>query len=81
MKATKVDGIYDADPVTHPEAKKFDTITYKEVLAGTSRSWTPLPRRSAMTTRCRSWSLTWDPWRLQERCVASRWHHRHRGGA
>ena len=33
MKATKVDGIYDADPVTHPEATKFDTITYKEVLA------------------------------------------------
>ena len=33
MKATKVDGIYDADPVTHPEATKFDTITYKGVLA------------------------------------------------
>ena len=33
MKATKVDGIYDADPVSHPDAKKFDTITYKDVLA------------------------------------------------
>jgi uridylate kinase len=33
MKATKVDGIYDADPVTHPEATKFDTITYREVLS------------------------------------------------
>lgn len=33
MKATKVDGIYDMDPVTHPEAKRFDTITYREVLA------------------------------------------------
>ncbi|MDO4538662.1 MAG: UMP kinase [Coriobacteriales bacterium] len=33
MKATKVNGIYDADPVTHPEAKKFDTITYAEVLS------------------------------------------------
>jgi uridylate kinase len=32
MKATKVNGIYDADPVTHPDAKKFDTITYAEVL-------------------------------------------------
>lgn len=32
MKATKVQGIYDADPVTHPEATKFDTITYAEVL-------------------------------------------------
>ena len=25
MKATKVDGIYDMDPVTHPEATKFDS--------------------------------------------------------
>jgi uridylate kinase len=33
MKATKVQGIYDADPVTHPEATKFDTITYDEVLS------------------------------------------------
>lgn len=32
MKATKVSGIYDADPVTHPDAKKFDTITYMDVL-------------------------------------------------
>lgn len=32
MKATKVDGIYDMDPVTHPEARKFDTISYSEVL-------------------------------------------------
>lgn len=33
MKATKVSGIYDADPVTHPEAVKFETITYAEVLS------------------------------------------------
>ena len=32
MKATKVDGIYDMDPVNHPEAQKFDTISYSEVL-------------------------------------------------
>lgn len=32
MKATKVDGIYDKDPVTNPDAKKFDTISYSEVL-------------------------------------------------
>jgi uridylate kinase len=32
MKATKVDGVYSADPVKFPEAKKFDTITYMEVL-------------------------------------------------
>lgn len=32
MKATNVDGIYDADPRTNPEARRFDTITYREVL-------------------------------------------------
>ena len=32
MKATKVDGVYDADPVTHPDAVKFDELTYIEVL-------------------------------------------------
>ena len=33
MKATKVDGIYDADPVTNPDAKRFETISYLEVLS------------------------------------------------
>ena len=32
MKATKVDGIYDKDPVTNSDAKKFDEISYIEVL-------------------------------------------------
>ncbi|MFV0416422.1 MAG: UMP kinase [Chthoniobacterales bacterium] len=32
LKATKVDGIYDADPVKNPDAKKFDQITYAEAL-------------------------------------------------
>ena len=32
MKATKVDGIYDADPKTHPDAVKFEELTYIEVL-------------------------------------------------
>jgi uridylate kinase len=32
LKATKVDGIYDADPVDNPKAKKFDVLTYLEVL-------------------------------------------------
>jgi uridylate kinase len=32
FKATKVDGIYDADPLKHPDAKKFDRITYAEAL-------------------------------------------------
>jgi uridylate kinase len=32
LKATKVDGIYDADPLKHPKARKFDELTYLEVL-------------------------------------------------
>ena len=32
MKATKVDGIYDSDPVKNPDAKKYDTISYLEVI-------------------------------------------------
>lgn len=32
MKATKVDGIYDKDPVKHADAVKFDKITYIDVL-------------------------------------------------
>jgi uridylate kinase len=32
MKATKVDGIYDADPVVNAEAKKMDTVSYLDVL-------------------------------------------------
>lgn len=32
MKATNVDGIYEADPRTHPEAKRFDLITYRDML-------------------------------------------------
>ena len=32
LKATKVDGVYDADPRTNPDAKKFDHITYPEAL-------------------------------------------------
>ncbi|MCW2539056.1 MAG: hypothetical protein JWN95_781 [Frankiales bacterium] len=32
MGKNGVDGVYDADPRLHPEAVKFDTITYDEVL-------------------------------------------------
>ena len=32
LKATKVDGVYDADPVANPAAVKFETISYQEVL-------------------------------------------------
>ena len=32
MKATKVDGVYSADPVKDPSAVKFDRLTYLDVL-------------------------------------------------
>ena len=33
MKANKVDGIYDCDPVKNPDAKRYDRISYIDVLA------------------------------------------------
>lgn len=32
LKATKVDGVYDSDPVNNPDAVKYDHLTYDEVL-------------------------------------------------
>jgi len=32
LKATKVDGIYTADPVTHPDAKRYEKLTFDEAL-------------------------------------------------
>jgi len=32
LKATRVDGIYDADPHENPQAKRFDEVSYIEVL-------------------------------------------------
>ena len=32
LKATKVDGVYDADPLRDPKARRFDRLDYHEVL-------------------------------------------------
>ena len=32
IKGTKVDGVYSADPELDPDAKKFDALTFKEVI-------------------------------------------------
>ncbi len=32
LKATKVDGVYSADPVTNPNAVKYDELSYDEVI-------------------------------------------------
>ena len=33
LKATMVDGVYDSDPKKNPEAKKYDTLSYMDVLS------------------------------------------------
>lgn len=32
LKATKVDGVYDSDPMKNPDAKRYQTLTFDEVL-------------------------------------------------
>ena len=32
FKSTQVDGVYDSDPKTNPKAKKYDTISFDEVI-------------------------------------------------
>jgi uridylate kinase len=32
IKATKVDGVYDSDPRSNPNAKRYETLTYLEAL-------------------------------------------------
>ena len=34
LKGTKVDGVYDADPVTHPQAIRHDRLSFAQVLNG-----------------------------------------------
>ena len=34
FKATKVDGVYDSDPAINPNANKFNTISYGQILSG-----------------------------------------------
>lgn len=37
LKGTKVDGVYDSDPITNENARRFATLTYDEVLKGRYR--------------------------------------------
>ena len=32
LKATKVDGVYDADPMTDPDARRYDQLDYADLL-------------------------------------------------
>lgn len=33
LKATKVDGIYDSDPMKNPDAKRYDTLSFDEAVS------------------------------------------------
>lgn len=33
LSAKNVDGVYDMDPALHPEAKRYDTLTYSQIIA------------------------------------------------
>ena len=33
LKATKVDGVYSSDPITNPDASRYDQLSYMDVLA------------------------------------------------
>ncbi|MDX1508116.1 MAG: UMP kinase, partial [Woeseiaceae bacterium] len=33
LKATKVNGVYDDDPVNNPDAKRYKTVSYDQVIA------------------------------------------------
>ena len=37
LKGTSVDGVYDSDPKSNPDAKRFDTVSYGKVLADNLR--------------------------------------------
>ncbi len=32
LKATKVDGVYDSDPAKNPDAKRYEQLTYRQVI-------------------------------------------------
>jgi uridylate kinase len=56
LKATKVDGIYEADPMIDKKARKFEELTYFDVLK--KQSWTPRPFPCAWITGSPSSSST-----------------------
>jgi uridylate kinase len=37
LKGTKVDGIYDKDPMKYPDAKKYETLEHREILSQSLR--------------------------------------------
>jgi len=58
LKATRVDGVYDADPEKIPDAKFFAAISYREVLNQNLKVMDRRRYRCAWTTGCPSWCST-----------------------
>ena len=58
LKGTKVDGIYDADPMIHPTASRFDRISYLQVLEQGLKVMDATAISCAWTIDCRSSSST-----------------------
>ena len=54
LKGTKVDGIYDADPMIHPTASRFDRISYLQVLEQGLKVMDATAISLCMDNRCRS---------------------------
>src|SRR6266480_2594555 len=55
-KATRVDGVYDKDPLSFPKAAKFDEISYLEVLSRALGVMAATSIACAGITSCRFWS-------------------------
>jgi uridylate kinase len=51
LKATKVEGVYDKDPVTYPDAKFYPTITYMEAIQAKLRVMDTTAMSLAMENR------------------------------
>jgi len=58
MKATKVDGIYDKDPKKHPDAVKYDQITFIDALRQRLNVMDSTAFSLCSTTTCPSSSST-----------------------
>ena len=54
LKATKVDGVYSADPKKDRSATRYARISFDEAITRTCRCWTPPLSRCAATRSCRS---------------------------
>ena len=56
LKATKVDGIYDSDPLTNPSAQRFERLTYLQALNMGVRVMDSTALSLCMDNNCPSWS-------------------------